>query len=223
MTRMYRLGKRAVTAAETRQRIVDAARQHLFAIEDGQLNLADVAADAGITRSTIYQQFGSRRELLLAVLNDGLDRARVQRVRKAIQHPDAAEALRGMVRESVRFWAGDYQLFRKMKLLAATDAAVAEVNEVKEGVRAGHIGNLAFRLEQQGRLRDGVSQAHCVAVLNLLTSFETYDQLRTRLRYSLPRTISTLTEMAEAVILPAAGARSQDPAFVPHATRAHSA
>ena len=202
MARVYRLGKRGIAAAETRQRIMDAARELLFTEELRELSLHEVAADAGVTRSTIYQQFGSKGELLLAVVNDALDRANVQRVRKVLQDPDATAALRGLMRESTRFWAGEYALFSGIKRLAQVDEAIAHVNETKEGVRQGHITNLIGRLVQQGRLRPELSEERAAAMLNLLLSYETYDQLRTHYRLPLNKIIATLTEMAERALLP---------------------
>jgi AcrR family transcriptional regulator len=202
MARVYRLGKRGIAAAETRQRIMDAARELLFTTELRELSLHDVAADAGVTRSTIYQQFGSKGELLLAVVNDALDRADVQRVRKVLQDPDAATALRGLMRESTRFWAGEYALFSGVKRLALVDPAIAHVDQTKEGVRQGHITNLIGRLVQQGSLRPELSEERAATMLNLLVSYETYDQLRTRHRLSLNKIVATLTEMAERTLLP---------------------
>jgi AcrR family transcriptional regulator len=124
--RPYRLGKRAVTAAATRQRITDAARELIVAGEGfPSTNVHDIAKRAGVTRATVYQQFGSKHELLLAVLNDALDRADVRVVRKALQDHDPARATRRLLRASCRFWAGEYELFSRFKGLAALDAEVA--------------------------------------------------------------------------------------------------
>lgn len=150
MTRPYRLGKRAVQAAETRQRIIDAARELIVEAGVHDTSLDAVARRAASTRTTVYHQFGSREELLLAVLNEALDRADVREVRKALQHRDATQAMRRMIKASCRFWAGERALFAQVKGLALIDEAMASVDANKEGVRRGHMTNLVHVSPSRG-------------------------------------------------------------------------
>ena len=201
MARPYRLGKRAVHAAETRQRIVDAARELIVEAGAHDTSLHAVARRAATTRTTVYDQFGSREELLLAVLNDALDRADVREVRKALQQPDAVRAMRRMIKASCRFWAEDAALFAQVKALASIDRAMAAVNENKEGVRRGHMVNLVHRLADQRFLRAGCSERKALDTLLFVTSFETFDQLHGRSHISVEATASMLTEMATRMLL----------------------
>jgi AcrR family transcriptional regulator len=201
VARAYKLGKRAVTAAHTRQRIIDAARDVISADGVPQAGLAVIAERAGVTRTTVYQQFGSREELLLAVVNDALDRADVRTVRKALQHRDAAKAARLLMRASTRFWHGEHRLFTNVKGLAELDEAAHAVDVTKEGVRIGHIRNLAYRLAEQGKLRDGCDEEHAMQIIHLLTSFETFDQLFRISKLGLEATSSILVEMLDGAVL----------------------
>ena len=201
MARPYTLGKRAVTAANTRQRILDAARDVIAADGVPQAGLASIAERAGVTRTTVYQQFGSREELLLAVVNDALDRADVRAVRKALQHRDAARAARLLMRASSHFWATEHRLFTNIKGLAELDEAAHAVDINKEGVRIGHIENLAFRLAEQDKLRDDCSESHAVHILHLLTSFETFDQLHRLSRLRVDAVTSVLVAMLDGAVL----------------------
>lgn len=201
MTRAYRLGKRAVTAAETHQRIIDAARDVIAESGIGGASLGAIATQAGVTRTTVYQQFGSKDELMLAVLNDALDNADVQSVRKALQNRDAVKAARSMLRASSRFWAGEYELFSKVKGLVGIDEAAAAANANKEDVRRGHLINLANRLAEQGALRPGISVDRAMQMLQLLSSYETYDHLH-RIGGMRTETIAHLIiDMADRAVL----------------------
>jgi AcrR family transcriptional regulator len=202
MTRPYRLGKRAAQAAATRQRIIDAARDLIAESGLHDTSLDAVARRANSTRTTVYHQFGSREELLVAVLNDALDRADVRAVRKALQHDDAVEAMRRAVRASCRFWAGGYTLFAQVKGLAAVDPGVAAVDDTKEAVRRGHLTNLASRMAQQACLRAGVSERDALDTLLLVTSFETFAQLYGRARLRVPAVGALLVDLAERTLLP---------------------
>ena len=66
MTRPYRLGKRAGQAANTRQRIIDAARDLIVEGGVGTASLDAVARRAASTRTTIYDRFWASGHALFA-------------------------------------------------------------------------------------------------------------------------------------------------------------
>jgi len=165
-----------------------------------EANIQAIAKLAGVTRPTVYQQFGSLNELLLAVLNETLDQADVRTVRKALQHPDPVEAMRGMIRGSCRFWAGGEPLFGRIKGLALTDPAAAHVDRLKEQVRRGHVENLSGRLLNENALRPGLKQRDAADRLYFLTSYEAFNDLR-RAGYGIDRAAAHLVEMAERTVL----------------------
>lgn len=200
MARPYRLGKRALGVAATRQRIMDAT---LELMEQGGLDTANIQAIAklaGVTRPTVYQQFGSRQELLLAVTNEALDRADVRAVRKALQLPDAGKAVRGMLRGSCKFWDSEFVLFSRIKGLALIDDAAKHVDEAKEQVRRGHVENIIGRLSNQGLLRNGLSRKDAADRLCLLCSFEVFSGLR-GVGHSVDAIATRLIDLAEQSIL----------------------
>jgi AcrR family transcriptional regulator len=201
MARAYRLGKRAVTAAATHQRIIDSAREVIATAGIAKADLGTIARRAGVTRTTVYQQFGSREEVFLAVVNDALDRADVRTVRKALQHRDAATATRQMLRASTRFWAGEYELFSKVKGYAGIDEAARLVDLNKEEVRRGHIANLAHRLAEQGKLRPGVSEERAMQIIHLLTSYETFDHLHRQAGMRVEAVGSMIIEIVDRAVL----------------------
>src|SRR6266496_2704183 len=86
--RPYRIGKRAAGVAETRSRVVAAARA-VFA-EDGfhRAAMEEVARRADVARATVYYQFGSKLGLVEAVLDDIERRGGQDRVVAALALPD---------------------------------------------------------------------------------------------------------------------------------------
>lgn len=200
MPRPYRLGKRAVTIAATRQRILDSARS---LIQDQGLegaNIQAIAKQAGVTRPTVYQQFGSQTELLLAVLQEAADRADIQSIRKALQLTDAAQAVRAMFRASCRLWDSEFTLFLRFKGLAKMEPAVAAVDKQGEKHRRGHAENIAGRLHKDGLLRPGLSLEDAVESLFLLSSFEVFERLRTG-GNSVDTVAARLIDLVEQTIL----------------------
>jgi len=69
MKRAYRLGKRAITAAETRLRIVEAALALYQTVGPRQTTVAEIARRAGVERLTVYNHFPDDAALALACLS----------------------------------------------------------------------------------------------------------------------------------------------------------
>src|SRR5881296_3618698 len=69
-TRSYVSSVRAAAAAETRTQVLEAAAELLREAHFASFTLDSVARAAGVTRLTVYNQFGSRRGLLEAVFDD---------------------------------------------------------------------------------------------------------------------------------------------------------
>src|SRR5713226_8597849 len=93
-TRPYVSAVRAAAAAEKRDHVIQAAA--LFLREEESIaafSLDAVAKAAGVTRLTVYNQFGSRRGLLEAVFDDIARRGRLIRLNNAMAKPDPREGL----------------------------------------------------------------------------------------------------------------------------------
>src|SRR6266404_9405069 len=96
--RAYVSSVRTAAAAEKRDRVVEAAAKSLR--EDASIarfSLDNVAKAAGVTRLTVYNQFGSRRGLLEAVFDDIARRGGLPEIAEAMAMPDPLVALDRMV------------------------------------------------------------------------------------------------------------------------------
>src|SRR5690606_36241304 len=101
-----------------------------------------VAADAGVTRVTIYRHFGSKLGLLDAVGEDLAHRADVvARVREASDVADPVTALRAVVAEFCRFRSTDPALFRRLIGLSSVDPEVRRVVDDREQWRYERISD----------------------------------------------------------------------------------
>jgi AcrR family transcriptional regulator len=105
VARAYHSLKRDSAAEKTRARIVSAATRHLRSDAGLQnLSLESVAAAAGVTRVTVYKQFGSRRGLLEAVFDEVARRGGLHRIPRAMAEKDPRVALRQIVAIFCDFW-----------------------------------------------------------------------------------------------------------------------
>src|SRR5215510_1709406 len=129
--RPYRSPVREAAAEETRARIIAAAGALLGAAElAGGFSLEAVAKRAGVTRLTVYKQFGSRRALLEEVFDDMAARAGFHEIAMAMEDSDPYRALRRIVFLFCDFWSSDTPALVRLHSAAAGDP------ELDESVRA---------------------------------------------------------------------------------------
>src|SRR5690349_25031696 len=124
-SRPYSTEKRDAKAAETRVRLVGAALALLRDTDGEALSLDAVAKAAGVTRLTVYNQFGSRRGLLEAVFDDIARRGGLHEIADAMAIPNPLLALDRVVEIFCGFWAGYAAIGRLLEAMA-TDPEFAE-------------------------------------------------------------------------------------------------
>src|ERR1700682_4516179 len=112
-TRPYVSPIRDTAAAEKRARVVQAASRLLREQADvASFSLAAVAKAAGVTRLTVYNQFGSRRGLLEAVFDERAQQGGLSRIEEAMAMPDPGMALDRLVEIFCHFWSWDSAIGR---------------------------------------------------------------------------------------------------------------
>jgi AcrR family transcriptional regulator len=176
--RPYRLGRRQVATEETRGRIIAAARDILS--DEGDVlafTVEAVARRAAVARMTVYYQFRSKRGLLEALFDDLANRGLMPHLGAVFHEPDPARALDGVIAAFAAFWASDRLVLRRARALAALDPEIGESVRARDERRRVHLHNILERLsEKEGRPR-AQALPRIVNVLQMLTSFETFDAL----------------------------------------------
>jgi AcrR family transcriptional regulator len=181
-----KLGLRAAGVQRTRRGILAAARRHLVEAGYHRLSMEEVAADAGVTRVTIYRHFDSKLGLLDAVAEDLAQRAGiVAGMRTATEVADPVGGFTAMVTELCRFWATDPDVFRRLISLAAVDPEAQHVIARREQWRYEQIRAVVRRLDGVDRLRTPFDVRRATAVVGTVTSFPACDEMATRLRANL--------------------------------------
>src|ERR1700758_5018624 len=103
-SRPYRSKVRTEAAGETRARIVAAAAELLGTTPYVPFSLESVAKKAGVTRLTVYNQFGGRRALLEAVFDQTAATAGLDRLGEVMAMPDPHRSLALIVDRFCAFW-----------------------------------------------------------------------------------------------------------------------
>jgi len=177
--RRYRMKARAESADATRRKVIEAARATILDGPVPALSMGEVARRAGVARSTLYAQYGSQAGLIGAVLVDAGLRAGFEQVLELINLPDAGEAIRRALPAGAHMLGLDYELGRRIRILAQLDPEVMAGQKIAEGHRAGGMRYQAGRLAEQKLLRPGVTPEHAAMLLWVLTDFAAYDGLHT--------------------------------------------
>ena len=194
------MGARAETMARTRQHIIGAAARRVR-VSAEPLALADIAARAGVSRTTLYRHFASVTELLDAVAADLLARARFDRLLAALEADDPVDALRQVTIAGTAIWAIDTTLVRNLILLArAQPEAVPVIDQLERG-RVTAMERLAARLHLAGRLRDGLTRARAVDLLMVVTAFAAWDELVTARNRSTATATAAIADLAERAVV----------------------
>jgi AcrR family transcriptional regulator len=203
--RVYRLRKRREEADRKRAAVLQAARQLLREKGLSGLAMEAVARQAGVTRQTVHNQFGSRAALLEAVcdsvaLDGGLDR-----LPEAFGQADPVRALERFIAILVDFWAADEGLIPRLHGLGGLDPELAPVLEARHERRRRGLQVLVERLRPEQGGMDPPAAQEAVDTLFMLTSFESFASLA-RSGYRPEEIVRILIRLSRAVLgLKAAG------------------
>jgi len=175
--RSYVSPLRAAAASETRERVVEAAGRLLR--EEATIagfSLEAVAKAAGVTRLTVYNQFGSRRGLLEAAFDERAREGGLGRLQDAMAMPDADAALDRVIRIFCDFWSSDAAMGR-LHDATALDKEFAEALKARHERRRTLIKTLVDRIA--AKTQAGRSECRdAVDLIFALTSYALFDMLR---------------------------------------------
>lgn len=199
--RQYTQKLRAESAAETRQRILDAVAERMRTAPTEPVSIDQVARLAKVARSTIYVIFGSRVGLFEAFADDLFARTGMADLSKAVKNADALEHLRGATKAACRMFAGDLDVYRVLFATARLDPdAVGQVIEKSESDRKRGMKHLAKRLAEDGYLRDDLTVEKASDLLWVLGSFDAFYLLHAGRGLSVDAAADVLCETAERTV-----------------------
>jgi AcrR family transcriptional regulator len=179
--RPYHSPVREAAAGDTHARIIAAAGSLLGGPQGSEgFSLEAVAKKAGVSRLTVYKQFGSRRALLEEVFDVIAARHDFDGLAKAMADPDPFRGLQRVVAFFCDFWSSDTPALVRLHSAGASDpdldASVRERNERRRCLLAALVRRMGGGRRPDSRplskpLRD------LVDVLFALTGVYVFDQL----------------------------------------------
>ncbi|HLQ16891.1 MAG TPA: helix-turn-helix domain-containing protein [Candidatus Eisenbacteria bacterium] len=180
--RGYRLGRRQGEIERTRSAILSAARE-LVSEHGPASSMGKIAHRAGVSRITVYNQFGSK-ERLLEALAAGMGPPSGDTA-VAETGSDPRDELRRRIEHACSAWAADPSLYRRL------EAHHRGKSEESDRDRA-----LAERFAAHDLLRPGCSVKEAEDVIGILMSFSVFDRLHKDGRRSPSAVAEILMRMA---------------------------
>jgi AcrR family transcriptional regulator len=176
--RAYRARARTDRSSATRDRIVGAVRELLAEGSFHTSTVEEVADRAGIARATLYQHFRSRIDLVDAMCETFDANPALLRLREVVGSDDARAALDETLALTVRFWSTEDTILAQLYGVTAVDPAAHDLVERQRRDRSTEFGRLVQNLQAARLLRQGVTAQRALATLLLLSSYDTYRELR---------------------------------------------
>lgn len=177
--RRYESPNRDAAAEDTRRRIVAAAGELLAGPKGfAAMSLEAVAKAAGVSRLTIYNQFGTRRGLLEAVFDDRAARGGLFAIPQAIASLEPRAAILRIVEIFCGFWASDPSGLSRVWAAGVGDPELAEGVRARSERRRVLFSTLVERMAQQGEV-DPNATRDLVDFLYALTSLPFFSEMST--------------------------------------------
>jgi len=162
--RKYHSPTRERQAGQTRERILDAARQMILNKGFADATIEAIAGEAGVAPPTVYAAFGSKRGILQGLMERAAFSSEYGNlVREAMKSDDPATRLRG------------------------ASAVAPEFIREKERVRYERQAGLVKLLEEKGALRPEVTETTARDILWTLTSHDIHHRLVVERKWSSDR------------------------------------
>ena len=153
MTAEPQVSRREAAKAERRRRIIHAARDLIRETGNAGLSMRALAARAGVSLATPYNLFGSKRAIVLAVLDDVREfQARFASLRST----DPLERLFSAVDMAVAFYVADPPFYRTL-WAAVFDASDDVRTEIFNWKRNEFWRNLVAGAAEAGAIAPGVN------------------------------------------------------------------
>lgn len=177
-TNAYRGRRKPGRSDATRERITNAVRELLGEGTFHTSTVEEVADRAGVSRATVYQHFRSRIDLVDAICETFDANPALLEIRQVVELPDSDAALDKTIANCIVFWASEDPILRQLYGVAAIDSAAQDLVDRQRADRRSELERLARNLDRSGRLRPSLNVRGALNLLLVLTSYDTFRELR---------------------------------------------
>ena len=191
--------RRGIDPSASRDRVLEAAEELIMSGDFAQATVADLADKAGVARATVFSRFGSKLGVLetLAVRCSGGPTMRA--IYDAVAVEDPVASLRALVIAACDHWELQGHILLTLKAVAELEPGAIDLIDNQRKEQRGSMEHIARGLGRQGRLRD-LTAAQAASALHLVTSVESFMELRRNAGLSLAATKKVLMALIEGLV-----------------------
>lgn len=191
--------KRGIDPTVSRDKVMDAAEEMILSGEFAPATVSELADRADVSRATVFSRFGSKLGVLEALSVRCAGGPQMRAIRAAVALDDPAEAVHAVIAAGCEHWEVQGHILLTLQAVSELEpGAIALVDDQRRDQRDS-MERIVRRLEREDRLGD-LTRAQAVAALHLVTSVESFMELRRNAGLSLPVTKKVLTAMAAGLV-----------------------
>jgi AcrR family transcriptional regulator len=192
--------RRASAGRRSVDRVLEAAER---LIRNGAFHTAsmeELAAEAGVSRATVFNRFGSKLGVLQALFVRAMEGPEMQAIERALEAEDPIASLEGAIAAGCEIWDAQGYVHEQLQAVAVLEPEASALIDAQREQQREELRALVRRLARATLLRPGLSEPRAVATLHMLTSLESFLWLRREGGLSLRQTRETLVEQARALL-----------------------
>ncbi len=201
--RPYHSPRRREQAEETRGRILASARRLFVERGYGQATMEAIAEEAGVAVQTIYAALGSKKTILMALLDEMAAEADLSGMNAAVAAAagDPRRQLRERVAFTARFYDRGADLIRIARSVSGVEPDLREMWAEGEGRRHRAATTLVGEWAEAGVLAPGVTPEEATDLLWALGGPDTFRLLATERGWGVERFVDRITSLLADALL----------------------
>jgi AcrR family transcriptional regulator len=200
-SRSYRSARREEQLRSTRRAILDAARRLFRERGYDKTTISAIASGAAVAEPTVYKHFGSKRAVLLALVDDTINVRVPPRLETVLEQASPRGRLAALARMCVDLASAAPDVVSVTLSAGNSDPQLGEmVRQMAEGRRRS-AALIARSLSMDGALRATCSEEQARDVMFALASPDLYDVLVTRFGWPESQFEAWLSETLETSLL----------------------
>jgi AcrR family transcriptional regulator len=186
--------------AQSAERVLDAADA---LVRDGAFHLAtmeEIARSAGVSRATVFTRFGSKLGVLEALNRRCEEGPEMAGLHAALGREDPADALDATIAATCVLWENQGALLEQLKAIVVLEPGASTLIAAQRADQRAALTHLVAGLARRPGLRPGLTKPRAVATLHMLTSLESYRELRRDGRVSQAQARETIAALAHTLL-----------------------
>ena len=188
--------RRGIDPSVSRQRVLDAAEELILKGEFASATVTELADLAGVSRATVFSRFGSKLAVLQELSVRCAGGPEMQAIRAACAIEDPIEAVKAVVEASCNHWERQGHILLTLKAVVELEPGVDQMIDDQRKDQRSAAEDLARGLKRVGHL-NGLTVNEAASALHVITSVETFMELRRNAGLSLSATKKVLRAMAD--------------------------